>query len=157
MKRSDFLKSFGLGGAGLIIPRSTWLQKPIKIYDNYVKGLMHYHFESLKHTIKEGDALILQRELTNTYDRFAVAVYFEDKKIGYLAAYENIVIANLLEQGVALLAFVNMLNRNGLVYEALSVEVFANIVIEDPKILTTDLLQKRADDANDVYRRGIIE
>tara|TARA_R110001592_G_scaffold357190_1_gene659985 strand:+ start:4558 stop:4680 length:123 start_codon:yes stop_codon:yes gene_type:complete len=37
MKRSDFLKAFGLGTTGLIIPNTNWAQKSIKIYDNYTR------------------------------------------------------------------------------------------------------------------------
>ncbi len=122
---------------------------------NYIKGLTHYEFKTVKNQIIVGKELTLNREITNTYDSFAVAVCFKGKKLGYLAAYENIVIANLLEQGVKLNGFVSKLNLKN-VYEAVSIEIFANIVIENPKIIETDLLHKRADDANDVYRKGII-
>tara|TARA_R110002072_G_scaffold231001_1_gene388365 strand:+ start:4556 stop:5026 length:471 start_codon:yes stop_codon:yes gene_type:complete len=155
MKRSDFLKAFGLGTTGLIIPNTNWAQKSIKIYDNYIKGLVHYQFQGVKLQIAIGQELMLKREVTNIYDSFAVAVFYGTEKLGYLTAYENIVIANLLEQGVRLNGFVSKLNNND-IYQAVSVEIYVNIVIESPKIIETDLLQKRADDADDVYRKGII-
>ena len=155
MKRSDFLKAFGLGTTGLIIPNTNWAQKSIKIYDNNIKGLVHYQFQGVKLQIAIGQELMLKREVTNIYDSFAVAVFYGTEKLGYLTAYENIVIANLLEQGVRLNGFVSKLNNND-IYQAVSVEIYVNIVIESPKIIETDLLQKRADDADDVYRKGII-
>ena len=116
---------------------------------------MHYQFQGVKLQIAIGQELMLKREVTNIYDSFAVAVFYGTEKLGYLTAYENIVIANLLEQGVRLNGFVSKLNNND-IYQAVSVEIYVNIVIESPKIIETDLLQKRADDADDVYRKGII-
>jgi len=153
MKRADFLKTFGLGGTGLIIPQTNVVQKPIKIYDNYLKGLTHYQLDDVKKLMGIGDALVLQRDIENIYDSFAVAIFYDTKKLGYLPAYENMVIANLLDQGVKLNAFVSKLNIED-VYRAVSIEIFANIVIENLSIIKTDLLEKRADDANDVYRKG---
>ena len=93
MNRSDFLKVLGLGTTGLIIPNTTWSQKPVKIYDNYVKGLAHYQFEKIRKQLDVGVELHLKRENTNVYDSFAIEVYFNEHKLGYLAAYENIAIA----------------------------------------------------------------
>ena len=156
MKRSDFLKAFGLGTTGLIVPNTNWSQKPVKIYDNYIKGLVHYQYENIKKQLEVGSELILVRELTNTYDSFAVAVFYNSFKLGYLAAYENIVIGNLLEQGVELKGFVSKHNPTD-IYEAVSIEVYVNLILEQTPLLKTDLLAKRADDADDVYRKGFIE
>ena len=65
MNRSDFLKVFGLGTTGLVIPNTTWSQKPVKIYDNYVKGLAHYQFDIIRKQLEVGTELQLQRETTN--------------------------------------------------------------------------------------------
>ena len=157
MNRSDFLKVFGLGTTGLIIPNTTWSQKPVKIYDNYIKGLTHYKFEKVRKQLTVGVELELKRENTNIYDSFAVAVYFEEHKLGYLAAYENIAIANMLEQGVKFTAFVSKLTSNpDKVFDGLAVEIHTHIVIENPKIIETDLLEKRADDVHDQYRKGFV-
>lgn len=153
MKRSEFIKAFGLGSTGLIIPNSNLAQKPIKIYDNYVKGLLHYKFDAVKTKIKVGEELQIIRDLDNIYDSFAIAIFYNTKKLGYLPAYENIVLANLLEQGVKLTGFVSNLNIKDK-YQAISVEIYANIVVENSTFLKTNLLEKRADDAIDVYRKG---
>ncbi len=156
MNRSEFFKILGLGTSGLIIPNTTWSQKPIKIYDNYIKGLTHYHFDKVRNHLKQGEELILKRELTNKYDSFAVEVYYKTHKLGYLAAYENITTANMLEQGFKFTAFVSKLTSNpDKVFDGLAVEIYTNIVIETPKIIETNLLEKRADDAHDKYRKGL--
>lgn len=153
MNRTDFLKAFGLGSTGLFIPKMGLVQQPIKIYENYVKGLQHYRFNKLKKSIKPGDALTLKREPGNKYDRFAVEVYYGPDKLGYLTAFENIVLANLLDQGVQLKAFVAQLNLED-VFLSMSVEVFAEIVVQSQKAIVPELLMRPADDASDVYRNG---
>lgn len=155
MNRLDFFRTLGLGTTGLIIPNTTWSQKPVKIYDNYIKGLTHYSFAQVRAQLAVGLELSLKRERTNQCDSFAVEVYCNQHKLGYLAAYENIAIANMLEQGVGFTAFVSKLSSNPeRVFDALAVEIYTNIVIATPAILQTDLLTKRADDANDHYRKG---
>ena len=46
-----------------------------------------------------GNCLNLKRELQNAYDSNAVAIYFDDYKLGYLPQEENEVIAKLLDMG----------------------------------------------------------
>ncbi|WP_310379295.1 HIRAN domain-containing protein [Flavobacterium sp.] len=157
MNRSDFLKVLGLGTTGLIIPNTTWSQKPVKIYDNYIKGLTHYQFGKVRNQLVVGKELVLNREINNHYDSFAVEVFFGTYKLGYLAAYENIAIANMLEQGVNFKAFVSKLTSNpDKFFDGLAIEIYTNIILENPKIIETDLLEKRADDAHDSYRKGFI-
>lgn len=156
MNRSEFLKILGLGSTGLIIPNTTWSQKPVKIYDNYVKGLSHYHFAAVRSQLVLGQELFLKREMGNLYDHFAVEVYYNDLKLGYLAAYENIAIANMLEQGVAFSAFISKIDSKEDVFDALAIEIYTKIVIENPNIIQTDLLNKRADDELDQYRAGFM-
>ncbi|MFZ4544751.1 MAG: HIRAN domain-containing protein [Saprospiraceae bacterium] len=156
MQRSDFLKVIGFGGAGLIIPDTNVLaHKTIKVYDNYIRGTVHYKFKKLKGHIKEGDPLILRAEPTNQYDIFAVEVYYQDSKIGYIAAYENIVLSNLLEQGVALKAFVSKITKaNG---GEIAVEVFADVIVANPTVLKNEALDQRADERPDIYRNSTWE
>jgi len=72
MDHTAFLKSLGLGASGLILPSNGLINtEPVKIYDNYIQGLMHYDFKKIKDDIKEGDEVQLMREPTNMYDSFA--------------------------------------------------------------------------------------
>ena len=55
MNRTDFLKTLGLGASGLILSSNTMISsQPVKIYDNYIRGLMHYDFKKVKDSLKEG-------------------------------------------------------------------------------------------------------
>lgn len=157
MNRSDFLKSIGLGAGGFIIPeQNIFVQKrSVKIYDNYIKGTEHYKYSKVSHKIKEGDELILIREPDNHQDAFAIQVFYGSDKIGYIAAFENIVLANMLDAGVELNAFVSMRTDRYQVYNSIALEVFADIVIPTPKLIEHLFSERRADDAIDQYRGSV--
>lgn len=155
MNRTDFLKSLGLGAGGLILPSNSFLQtKPVKIYDNYVRGLMHYDFREVDDAIKEGDEVQLLREPTNPYDSFAIQVNIGECRLGYISAYENIVIANMLDAGVSLTAKVSNKDLKRSLTECLAVAVFAELLIPTQKLIDSMLAENRADDAIDVYRQA---
>tara|TARA_R110002050_G_scaffold300586_1_gene470668 strand:+ start:46865 stop:47329 length:465 start_codon:yes stop_codon:yes gene_type:complete len=152
MKRSKFIQSLGLGAGGLILPKAYLSTKPILIYDNYVRGLEFYNFRKLRQEIKEGDPIFLIREEDNMHDSFATAIYYADYKLGYIPAYENIVIANMLDAGAELNTNVSSVDlETGLQY-ALAIQVFAELVIPTDKLVKVWKEDKRADDAPDLYR-----
>lgn len=157
MKRSDFLKSLGLVSAGLLLPRSLAENQPIKIYDNYLAGLSHYDFKQLREKIAEGDEVALKRETTNAHDAFAVEVYWKDHKLGYLPAYENVVLANMLDARVELKAFVCKKDLKTTLTSALAVEVYANLLMPGKVLMENVQGGKRANDVVDIYRRGCME
>lgn len=153
MQRLDFLKNLGLATTVGLLPNPFFESKPVKIYDNYIRGLSHYDFKKLKPTLKEGDTLSLVREQDNIYDAFAVQVNVNQLRLGYIAAYENICIANMLEQGVKLTAFVSKYDKQASIHdEQIAVEIFADLIVATPKLITRLNQNTRADDAPDVYR-----
>jgi hypothetical protein len=155
MKRSQFIQSLGLGTGGLILPVNSFIQQqPTKIYDNYVKGLTHYQFKRIERTIKEGDELLLKREPTNLHDTFAIEVYFQQYKIGYITAFENVVMSNMMDHGVALNAYASKVDLKTDVYRAVAIEIFAPLVMPSQKLIQMVSLETRADDAADFYRNG---
>lgn len=152
MHRSDFIKNFGLGAAGILLPSGLLETKPVKIYDNYVRGIAHYEFALVKSHLAIGASLQLQRELDNLYDNFAVQVNFENKRLGYIAAYENICIARMLDAGVKLSAKVSALSGSSDEFDEIAVEVYADLVSFSPKLIQNLNKEGRADDAIDFYR-----
>ncbi|RQP12703.1 MAG: hypothetical protein EAS52_20335 [Parapedobacter sp.] len=81
MNRIDFLKSLGLGAGGLILPANGLIStKSVKIYDNYIRGLMHYDFNEIEDNIQAGDEEHFVRESTNSYKSFAIQVNKGDKR-----------------------------------------------------------------------------
>ncbi len=153
MKRSDFIKTLGLGASGLILPKNLLNRNSIKIYDNFVRGLPHYGYKKVKNNIKEGDNLILKRDIDNIYDSFAIEVFYEDIKLGYIAAYENIVLANMLDSKVELEAKISKNNKNKKEYERLGIEIFADLISPTTNLIT-ELKNQRADEVIDIYRKG---
>lgn len=155
MNRSDFLKTLGLGAAGLILPTNLLAKTSVKIYDNYVKGMQHYQYKQVEGMLSVGKELILKRDEANIHDAFAVEVYFENYKLGYLPAYENIVIANMLDAKVELTAKVSYFDPKAPIWkmENLGIEVFAELITPTPQLLT-ELQNARANDIEDIYRKG---
>jgi hypothetical protein len=152
MDRSNFLKVLGFGTAGLLIPNTILSRKPIKIYDNYIKGIPHYDYKTVFGLVKKGEPLTLKRELSNLYDSFAIEVYYKDFKLGYVAAYENIVMSNIMDQGVELKALISKVHHQGKSYNDIAMEVYAEVIIANPKVIPNANLESPADDLEDLYR-----
>ena len=108
--RKEFLKTMGIGGVSLILPGmvpkpdlvSGIISQPIKIYDNYLRGVQYYELGKYLDELNVGDGVSFTRFPEHEYDRFAVGVTWQGHFLGYLPAYENIVLANLLDAGVRL-------------------------------------------------------
>ncbi|MBI1184634.1 hiran domain protein [bacterium] len=152
MNQKDFINTLGLSASGLFIPKHLAERKPAKIYDNYVRGLKHYRFLDCKDQIKEGDELTLQPEPENQYDRYAISVHWQGNRMGFIAAYENVVLANMMRQGVYLSSFVSQIAPKLYPFNALAVEVFAELIIAKPPLLEY-FANERADDSDDYYRK----
>lgn len=155
MKRSEFIKSIGLGANGLILPKSLLLRNEVKVYDNYLRGLQHYQFDKVAKKIKKGDQLILIREPQNAHDSFAIQVYYHNLKLGYIPAFENIVIANMLDASVELKAYVSYYEneKNPHKMETLGIEIFTELITATPQLIS-ELQNNRANDVEDIYRKG---
>ncbi|MBI1221827.1 MAG: hiran domain protein [Bacteroidetes bacterium] len=153
MRRSDFIKGLGLASSGLILPGPKSLSlpnlytKPIKIYDNYLRGTHYYDLNRVFETLKVGDVAELKRIPDHKHDSFAIEVYWEmEHKLGYIPAYENVVLANLLDAGIRLSAIFTDKRP----FNNISVGIWADLVVnEKPGKVRTD---KRADDQEDIYR-----
>ena len=59
---------------------------------------------------KEGDFIRLQREPLNLNDTKAVAVYWKNKKIGYVPKQKNTAICSVMDAGIATSAYISHLN-----------------------------------------------
>jgi hypothetical protein len=165
MDRATFIKIIGAGslllsGSGLNAESLKYDLKKVKIYDNYVRGVNFRKKDFLSIELKINDELQLEREAGNKFDRFAIKVLKEGKFLGYIAAYENIVMAMLMDQGVKLEASVSNVNKEidegKYLDNVFSIQVFAKLLVPYNHLDTNDLRTKRADDAEDIYRKGTI-
>ncbi|MDN3667744.1 HIRAN domain-containing protein [Echinicola jeungdonensis] len=156
LNRKEFLKSAGLGGISLILPGSSpkaelvtnLIAKPIQIYDNYLLGVQYYSLNKCFGKIRAGDLVILEQFSEHEHDRIAVGVKWENMFLGYLPAYENIVLANLMDAGARLNAMVNA----KLSLHQFGIGIWTNLIVPE-KEATEKLSNKAADDVDDGYRR----
>lgn len=165
MERAEFLKIITAGAGSLLFTgfhmNSENLKydlKKVKIYDNYVRGVHFRKKDFLSAQLKENDAVNLVREPENQYDRFAIRVEKDGKFLGYIPAYENIVMAMLLDQGVELEANVSdvkkIIDEEKYLDKVFAIEVYAKLLVPFQHLQSNDLANHRADDAEDIYRKG---
>lgn len=75
------------------------LLKDIIVLETKVAGTMFYEPEEFEPLLKTDSILKMQREPENPYDKFAIALLFEESKIGYIPRNQNEVIARLMDAG----------------------------------------------------------
>ncbi|MFA6040800.1 MAG: HIRAN domain-containing protein [Methylophilus sp.] len=69
-------------------------------------GFQYYSGQALWEQLAIGQALTLKREPDNAYDKRAVAVYWQEKKLGFLPKMENTAISQLLDRGEKVHAYI---------------------------------------------------
>lgn len=132
MKRLEFLKYIVLTIVGLLTAPLAFSKKQptgyFKIYHHYIRGLAYYDYQTVAEKIKLNDEFILKREPQNHVDKYAVEVYFNTYKLGYLPRYENKVIANLMDLGIEVKAIckTEIPNKNDL-YRGIFMHVEAQL------------------------------
>lgn len=119
MDRLTFLRSLLGSPALLTLPpleslppderdRLAWAADAhrIFVYDGFVRGFQYHQGAQVIQRMQDHDVLDLVREHDNEHDPEAVAVYWQGHKLGYLAMFENRALANLIDQGMLLSAYV---------------------------------------------------
>lgn len=74
----------------------------IYLYTLNIAGIRYYIDNDL--SLEENEELRLKREPENQYDKYAIAVYNSEKKIGYIPRRNNKVFARLMDGGKSILA-----------------------------------------------------
>lgn len=75
------------------------LLKDIIVLETKVAGTMFYEPEEFEPLLQINTVLKLLREPENPHDKFAIALLFENAKIGYIPRSQNEVIARLMDAG----------------------------------------------------------
>jgi hypothetical protein len=89
----------------------------------FVAGFRYHAGPKLIDRLNVGDLLRLVREHDNPHDTRAVAIYYEDDRIGYVPRNQNHDIAGQLDQGKRLGCRITAINAEEDAYDALEVEV----------------------------------
>jgi hypothetical protein len=128
MKRIDFIKGLiGMGGAIFLSGKFAETRNYQKFYllQSFVRGFRHYEGPGLLHQMKEGDMLELVREPDNQYDRCAIALHWNQHKIGFLPAEDNFMLSKLLDIGVPeLIAEIIFLKPEAATWENVNIAVY---------------------------------
>ena len=79
-----------------------------------VAGTTHIkNIDELSDSIDIGTELRLEHDKENKYDKYAVALYLGDERVGFVPRGENEIIANLLDAGTPLVAIVTYVEWRG--------------------------------------------
>lgn len=119
MDRPTFLRTLLGSTALLTLPpwellppaeqdRLAWTQEchHLFLYDCHVRGFSHYDGAQVIARMRDRDELDLVREHANEHDPNAVSIHWQGHKLGYLPMGENIALANLIDHGMLLYAYV---------------------------------------------------
>ena len=103
MKRRTFFKqlfgTIGVAATGASIASKT---RSVLIQESPIAGFQFHEGDVIWPSLAVGAKLALIRKATNTHDPDAVAVYFQNNKLGYVPRAENSAIAQMLDRGETL-------------------------------------------------------
>ena len=87
----------------------------MKVYKSFkIAGIEYYEALFVIEMMKVGDKLILKPE-DNIYDEYAVEIYYEDKKLGYIPKSANYSIGVILRKGWDMFeAYIQKIDRDNL-------------------------------------------
>ena len=119
MKRSEFLKNIiGLFGMAVLPPLAFKSYQKIYLLQCFVRGFQYYAGPQLLDVMYEGSLLELVREPENPHDPCAIALHFNQQKVGFIPAESNEILSRLLDSRlVELLAEITHLNKEAASWE----------------------------------------
>ncbi len=128
MKRIDFIKGLiAIGGMSFLSGKFVEAKQFKKFYllQSFVRGFRHYEGPALIDQMKEGDLLELVREPENEYDPCAIALHWNNKKIGFVPAEDNEMLSKLLDIGVPeLIAEIIFLKPEAAAWENVNIAIY---------------------------------
>ncbi len=88
-------------------------------------GFRHYEGMHLLTQMKEGDLLELVREPQSEYDSCAIALHYQNKKIGFIPADTNEMLSYLLDaDALSMFAVITHLEKNTQPWESVAVAIY---------------------------------
>lgn len=102
------LLASGLSAKALACPLP---KKALKIQNSPIKGWQYHAGNRCITQLQEGAKLQLQCEPDNLHDKNAVAVYWQQYKLGYVPRYENTAVSQMLNRGETLQATVSQIKQ----------------------------------------------
>ncbi len=125
MKRSQFIKNlFALGGLA-VLPANVFINyQKFYLLQFFVAGFRFYRGMELLDVMQEGDMLELVREPENEFDECAIALHWNNEKIGFIPREENALLSRLIDaDALDLIAEITHLNKEVKPWENVHVAV----------------------------------
>ena len=134
MNRLSFIsRLIALGGLSFLSGKTISTKQYQKFYllQSFVRGFQYYDGPSLINQMKEGDMLELVREPDNEYDPCAIALHWNNHKIGFVPAEDNEMLSKLLDIGIPeLIAEITFLQTDAAAWE--NVRIAISVLKEIP-------------------------
>jgi len=92
-----------------------------------VAGFQYYQGREVIDSLKENDTLKLSVEVDNQYDKYAVEIYYKNKKLGYVPKSENKHISRMLQAGITLDCQVLAIDPKKQAWHAVIVAVYIQV------------------------------
>ncbi len=126
MRRSDFLQRIiGVAGFGSFNLQTLIPKRKIYLQQFFVAGFRHYKGMELLPYMNNNDLLELRREATNEYDDCAIALYWQQEKIGFIPADLNKLLAKLMDaNALPLLGMITHLNKEVKPWESVMAAIY---------------------------------
>lgn len=122
LSRRDLLNALWLSPAFYLPTGNT--RKTVLLLKTRLAGYMYYHADKVFVYLRLRDDLELRREPNNPYDHKAVEVYWRGHKLGYIPREDNSVIAQLMDRGEHLKAYVSEVRNTANYWERLWIDVY---------------------------------
>lgn len=174
MKRSDFLmRLIGIAGFGTFNLQAIIPKRKIYLEQFFVAGFRHYKGMEFLEFMQPNDLIELRREPENEHDECAIALYWQQEKIGFVPADLNELLSRLVDaQALPLLGTITHLNKKVKPWESVAIAIYflQDNTFEIPEhakhlqqitqpIYTTNLTQKKRDLYEEVFNNytGIVD
>lgn len=96
-----------------------------------VAGFQYYQGETVIHSLKSGDELLLKAEPENPHDYYAVEIFHGRTKLGYVPRSDNKHISRLLLDQVEMLCEVDEVCPGSTPWNAVTVKIFVTTEVRN--------------------------
>jgi hypothetical protein len=126
MNRRKLIQALGALFATPAIVKANPAKTALLLQQSPIAGFQYYEGGRLWSEFECEQVLTLQRETDNAYDKRAVAIYWQNKKLGYIPRRDNATISQLLDRGQTLHAKIDQLNDNDDAWKRMKIAVSVN-------------------------------
>lgn len=126
MTRASFLQRLiGISGLGFLSVPEIQQKRKIYLLQSFIAGFRFHKGMDLLDFMKEEDLIELRREPENQHDAFAIALFWQQEKIGYVPAELNEMIARLMDaNALPLIGAITHLNKEAKPWENVAIAVY---------------------------------